>query len=120
MPQIHVGVESSNGSVIGSRPVSPSSPLPTVTAALAKLGYQQITSLSGATALTVPAGATYCIVTAESQAVRWRDDGTNPTASVGMPIASGNSYSFNGAANLAALRFIEQTASAILNVSYYR
>jgi hypothetical protein len=120
MSIIHVGVENSSGDITGNRPVSPSSPLPTVSAALVKLGYQQITSLSPAAALTVPTGATFCIVTAESQAVRWRDDGTNPTASVGMPIASGGSYTFNGAVNLAALRFIEQTASAILNVSYYR
>lgn len=83
------------------------------------LGYQQITSLSSATALTVPTGAQVAIVTAESQAVRFRDDGTNPTASVGMPIASGQSYTFNRADELAKLKFIEQTASATINVSYY-
>lgn len=81
------------------------------------LGYQQITSLSAATALTVPSGATLALIVAETQAVRWRDDGVNPTASVGMPMATGVSLSYDG--DLKAIRFIQQTASATLNVSYY-
>ncbi len=81
------------------------------------LGYQQITSLSASIALTVPAGATMALIVAETQAVRWRDDGTAPTASVGMPLATGTSLSYDG--DLKAIRFIEQTASAVLNVSYY-
>lgn len=81
------------------------------------LGYQQITSLSAATALTVPTGATMALITPETQAVRWRDDGTNPTASVGMPVAVGESLNYDG--DLSRIRFIEQTASAKLNISYY-
>ncbi len=81
------------------------------------LGYQQITSLSASTALTVPTGATMALIIAETQAVRWRDDGTAPTASVGMPLATGVSLSYDG--DLKAIRFIEQTASAKLNVAYY-
>ena len=34
------------------------------------LGYQQITSLSASTALTVPVGATLALIVAETQAVR--------------------------------------------------
>lgn len=81
------------------------------------LGYQQITSLSASTALTVPAGATMALIVAETQAVRWRDDGTAPTATVGMPLAIGVSLSYDG--DLKAIRFIEQAASAKLNVAYY-
>ena len=81
------------------------------------LGYQQITSLSASTALTVPVGATLALIVAETQAVRWRDDGTAPTASVGMPLATGTSLSYDG--DLRAIRFIQQLASATLNVSYY-
>lgn len=83
----------------------------------APLGYQQITSLSAATALTIPAGATVAVIQAETQAVRWRDDGTNPTASVGQPLTTGVLFTYRG--NLTAIKFIEQTASAKLNVSYY-
>ena len=81
------------------------------------LGYQQITSLSSATGLTVPAGATRAIIAPLTQTVRWRDDGTNPTASVGMPVSAGSYLSYDG--DLNRIRFIEASASAELNISYY-
>ena len=81
------------------------------------LGYQQITSLSSSTALTVPDGATLALIVPEAQTVRWRDDGVAPTASVGMPVAALSSMSYDG--DLKKIRFIAATAGAILNVSYY-
>ena len=81
------------------------------------LGYQQITSLSAAAGLTPPQGATMALIVPETQGVRWRDDGTNPTASVGMPIAAGAYLNYDG--DLNRVKFIEQTASAKLNISYY-
>jgi hypothetical protein len=81
------------------------------------LGYQQITSLSSATGLTIPQGTTLALIVPETQNVRWRDDGTNPTASVGMPIFVGASLSYDG--DLSRIRFIESTAGATLNISYY-
>ena len=81
------------------------------------LGYQQLTSLAASTALTVPLGATRAVVIATAQAVRWRDDGTAPTGTVGMPLAVNVEKTFTG--GLSALRFIEQTASAVLNITYY-
>jgi len=81
------------------------------------LGYQQITDVSSSTALTVPTGATMALIVADTQAVRWRDDGTAPSASVGMPLAIGVIMSYDG--DLKAIRFIQQTASAVLNVAYY-
>ena len=81
------------------------------------LGYQQITSLSSAAGLTVPQGATLALIVPETQNVRWRDDGTNPTASVGMPIFVGASLSYDGDFN--KIKFIEEAASAKLNISYY-
>lgn len=81
------------------------------------IGYQQITSLSASAALAVPAGAKAALIVAETQAVRWRDDGTAPTATVGMPLAVGNEFWYDG--DLSTIRFFEQAASAKLNVSYY-
>jgi hypothetical protein len=81
------------------------------------LGYQQITSLSAAAGLTPPQGATLALIVPETQGIRWRDDGTNPTASVGMPVAAGSYLSYDG--DLNRIKFIEQTASAKINVSYY-
>lgn len=88
-------------------------------------GYQQITNLSSAVGLTVPqrdatglnARPSIALITAETQGVRWRDDGVDPTASVGMPLAAGVTLQYDG--DLNKIKFIEQTASAKLNISYY-
>lgn len=84
---------------------------------LAPLGYQQLTSISSATALTVPAKATVAIIQPETKDVRWRDDGTSPTAGIGIVIAAGDSLVYSG--NLSAIKFIEVAATGKLNVSYY-
>lgn len=89
------------------------------------LGYQQITSLSSAQSLSVPSvdanglavKPSIALITPETQGVRWRDDGTDPTSSVGMPLAAGVTLQYDG--DLKKIRFIEQTASAKLNISYY-
>lgn len=80
-------------------------------------GYQQVTSISSATALTVPTGAVIALIQPETQSIRWRDDGTNPTTSVGMVLAAGETLAYTG--NLAAFKLIEVTATAKVNVSYY-
>lgn len=89
-----------------------------------RLGYQQITSLSSATSLSVPSvdvnglscRPSIAMITPETQAVRWRDDSA-PTASVGMPLAAGVTLQYDG--DLSKIQFIEQTAGAKLNISYY-
>lgn len=81
------------------------------------LGYEPITSLSAAAGLKPPQGATLALIVPEMQGIRWRDDGTDPTASVGMPVAAGSYLSYDG--DLNRIKFIEQTASAKINVSYY-
>lgn len=81
------------------------------------LGYQQINNLLAATALTVPDGTSYCIITAETQAVRWRDDGTNPTASVGYPLNTGVELFYDS--QIARIRFIEQASGGAININYY-
>jgi hypothetical protein len=89
------------------------------------LGYQQITALSSATGLTVPTRdlnglnqkPVIALITPETQAVRWRDDNVDPTASVGMPLAAGVTLQYDG--DLTKIKFIEQLASAKINISYY-
>ena len=88
-------------------------------------GYQQITGLDEVKGLTVPATTpdglafkpNFALITPEGQAVRWRDDGTAPSASVGMPLAAGVTLQYDG--DLSKIKFIEQTSGAILNISYY-
>jgi hypothetical protein len=81
------------------------------------LGYQQITNLSAAVGLTVPQGATRALIAPLSKDIRWRDDGVNPTASVGMPVTAGTYLSYDG--DLKNIKFIETAASAEINVTYY-
>lgn len=89
------------------------------------LGYQQITDLSSAVGLTVPAVdeagnkmmPTRAFIVAEGNNVRWRDDGTAPTASVGMILIQNNVLSYDG--DLNSIKFIQVSAGAKLNVSYY-
>jgi hypothetical protein len=88
-------------------------------------GYQQITTLTASVGLTIPARApdglnakpVFALIIAEGAPVRWRDDGTAPTASVGMPLAVGVPLQYDG--DLTKIRFIQQSASGILNISYY-
>jgi hypothetical protein len=84
------------------------------------LGYAQLTSAiaSSAAGLTVPPGATMVLLQAEAQAVRFRDDGAAPSASVGMLIPVGAPLEYTG--TLTALQFIAEDSGAILNVSFYR
>ena len=89
------------------------------------LGYQQISTLTSAVSLTVPsvdvAGnkqqPTRAFIVAEGNSVRWRDDGTAPTASVGMLLLINNVLSYDG--DLSKIQFIQTGAGAKLNVSYY-
>lgn len=84
------------------------------------LGYQQIVgaTLVAATALTVPATATFAVIEAELADIRWRDDGVSPTASVGMLLYAGTAPTFGG--DLATLQFIGTQTTSVLNVSYYK
>jgi hypothetical protein len=84
------------------------------------LGYQQYTSLSAATVLSgIPAGATAALIMCEVASIRYRDDGTNPTAAIGMLMGPGGSPLLY-AGTLAALAFIQVTAGAVLDVLYYK
>ena len=89
------------------------------------IGYQQITDLTSAVGLTVPAMdktglrqmPTSALITPLTGAVRWRDDGTNPSSTVGMPLAAGVTLQYDG--NLNGIKFINNGGTAELNISYY-
>jgi len=81
-------------------------------------GFEQITP-STATALTVPATAKIAVITIEGQTVRWRDDGTSPTASVGFLLAVGSTMTYKPS-SLALIKFIQTTATATVSVAYYK
>lgn len=90
------------------------------------VGYEQVTGLSSAKGLTVPAvdpngnsgKPNAVLLQSEAQNIRWRADGTNPTASVGMRLLSTALEPWYYDGDLQKIRFIESAASAILNVTY--
>lgn len=84
------------------------------------LGYRQTTAGDLATSIplpNMPADATVAVVIPDGAGVRLRKDGTAPTATVGMPVPVGGSVTLYGA-EIAAARFIQQSAGAILNIEY--
>lgn len=87
---------------------------------LAPLGYQQVTGMSAATALTaIPPGIVVCTLQAEAQNIRYRDDGVAPTGSVGNLLFAGlDPVLYTG--TVSALQFIQTSSGAILNVAFYR
>ena len=82
------------------------------------LGYQQIVGIAAATTLTVPGGAKYAAITVSGGPIMWRDDGVNPTTTVGMPLGQDATLTYSG--SLAVIAFIQVSATATLNISYYK
>lgn len=61
------------------------------------------------------------LFTVETNPVRFRIDGTDPTASVGHLLNVGDSITISGFSNLSRLRFIRQgAADATVQATYYR
>lgn len=88
------------------------------------LGYSQIlnATLAASTGIVMPAlpaGSVvgFAIIQCQAGTVRWRDDGTAPTAAVGMSIASGGELDYAG--DFSALRFISSSGAPILDISLY-
>lgn len=95
------------------------------------LGYCQMTSLSSAKPLvtancstgSVPNGAVIAEICVETAGVRYRDDGTAPTASVGIPVIPSATvpqcYAY-AIIPMTAVQFIAVSGSPVVNVSFYK
>ncbi len=100
------------------------------------LGFCALSSLGSATALSscttttgpsttvsgIPPGATYAVICAHTQAINYLDINVAPTATDGtggQSIPVGACLPYTGG-RMQDLQFIQQTASAILSVSFYR
>lgn len=80
-------------------------------------GFQHITDLSVPVGMNT-GGGRIALIQAEDKGVRWRDDGEDPTANVGMYLEAGRDFWYTG--KLSALKFIGAKSGAKLNVSFYR
>lgn len=86
------------------------------------LGYCQLTATGSAAQMStcsggIPARSIWAVICVETANIRWRDDGTNPTTTVGMPITAGNCLDYSGTFNTFA--FIAVSGSPVLNISFY-
>ncbi|GMU26105.1 MAG: hypothetical protein AMXMBFR16_10100 [Candidatus Uhrbacteria bacterium] len=80
--------------------------------------FIQITNLANAVAITnCPTDISATLLTAENQAVRWRDDRIDPTNAVGQILAVNTPFWYYG--DPSKLKFIEGAASAKLNITLY-
>ena len=77
-----------------------------------------VASLSVATKLPVPAGATRAVIAVGGAGVRYRDDSVAPTATVGLPLAQNEVITYAGP--LRSVQFIAQTGSPILDILFYK
>jgi len=62
----------------------------------------------------------YALFTVETNSVRFRMDGTDPTASVGHKVDAGQNVEIHGKGNVARIKFIAVTADATVMASYGR
>ncbi len=90
----------------------------TIQGHLEPAGYEQISTLSAAKGLTPPDQAKLALIQPQTKDISWRDDGTSPTASVGMFLAANDTLVYTGV--FSAIKFIETSASAKINVTYYK
>lgn len=81
-------------------------------------GYVKLEDLAAVVALAPPEGATIALIAVELAPVRYRDDGTDPTADQGMPVNVAQTIRYCG--NLSAVKFVQQAAGAAISVLYYR
>jgi hypothetical protein len=85
-------------------------------------GYQQLL-VNSAASLTIPAACgsnpSLAVIKAEVAPLRYLDNGSAPTTTVGMPIAITDApIQYEG--TISALQFIAQTSGGIVDVSFYK
>lgn len=98
----------------------------TYRAARKPMGYRQHTVSTSAIGLAditggIPDGATYAIIVVETNAIRWRDDGEDATATVGMlqSASSNNQFEVASSEAIRNLSIIRDSADSVISVVYY-
>jgi len=94
--------------------------------ALNSIGHQQLTVSSSAVGLTKPTGLRprRALINVQTNAIRWRADGTDPSATVGNPLAAGERLDWTDPMGdyshlIDNIKFIRQSADATLDVEYF-
>lgn len=88
------------------------------------VGYRQVSVSTVAVGLgTIPTGANRALITVETDNIRWRDDSTPPTATVGMFVQQTQAFELSGPASISqfkAIRDTNATSDVILNINFYK
>lgn len=85
----------------------------------ASISFQQFAAgaADAAQSLTPPEGASRALIQAETQDIRFRSDGTAPTATIGVLLKAGAApYLYEG--DLNAIKVISAVAGAVINIEY--
>jgi len=87
-------------------------------AAQRKTTFETITVSATAVGLasSTTSGMSACGARVETAAIRFRMDGTNPTATVGVPVGVGDTIEMITVFDAMAIRFIAQSGTATLSV----
>lgn len=98
--------------------------MPTFSLTTKPLGYRQIAVSTSAVALAsatggIPKGAQRAVIDVEANDIRWRDDGTAPTASVGMLAKANTIFELPSVTSINAFQAIRASADGVLNITYY-
>ena len=96
----------------------------TVIAARKPKGFRTLAISSTAKLLSeatggIPKGTSRAIISVATDAIRWRDDGTAPTATVGIYVAALASIELPSIEAIKAFQAIRVTTDAALNIAYY-
>jgi hypothetical protein len=83
------------------------------------VGFQSLAVTNSAQALTVPDGAQIAVMTVDTNNIMWRDDGTDPTTTVGIRMTTTDQPFVYRGGNLKSFKAIEVTGAPILNIAYY-
>jgi hypothetical protein len=89
------------------------------------IGETQLTGLTVAKGLgqgsggAIPAKALWAEITVDTADVNFRDDGTAPTATVGILLRATALAPFVYSGPLSKIQFIQRAAGAVINVNYY-
>ena len=85
---------------------------------MSALGTQEIDDLSTAQTLTIPAGTQSALISASGANVRYWLNGDTPDATSGLVIYAGGSVGINRKQGLDTAKFIQESATATLDVQY--
>lgn len=67
---------------------------------------------------TIPTDAKFAVIQAQTQALRWRDDGSDPSGDWGMLIPVNESLEYYGPLN--SIKLIADVAGGIAFVAFYK